>query len=183
MGRIVLCRHGATENNALGQFLSHTDPPLSEGGRRQCENLRDDFRRFGFTRCYVSPMRRCRETREIAAPEVPFTVEPALREMSFGEWEGKTLDWLEAHAPEHVVARRRDPVAFRPPGGESFDDVARRLRTLLDVLRSGGPTLVIAHRGTLAVLERLLRGLPLRSQRVDSLEPGAFHVVDAPVHR
>ncbi|MBV9027198.1 MAG: histidine phosphatase family protein [Candidatus Eremiobacteraeota bacterium] len=177
MGRIVLCRHGATENNALGQFLSFSDPPLSRAGRMQCERLRADLP-SPFVRCYVSPMRRCLQTREIVAPDVPFTIENALREVSFGEWEGKTMHWLESHVPEQVADRRRDPVTFRPPGGESFQDVARRLKPVIDALRSQTPTLVIGHRGTLSVLERLLRGVTLSSQTVGSLEPAEFHVVE-----
>ncbi|MBV8726070.1 MAG: histidine phosphatase family protein [Candidatus Eremiobacteraeota bacterium] len=178
MGRIVLCRHGATENNALGQFLSFSDPPLSRAGRMQCERLREDLRRSAFARCYVSPMRRCLQTREIAAPDVPFTIEDALREVSFGDWEGKTMNWLESHVPDQVADRRRDPVTFRPPGGESFEDVARRLEPLLDALRSNRAALVVGHRGTLSVLERLLRGMPLSSKAVGSLEPAEFHVIE-----
>ena len=144
----------------------------------QCERLRDDLRRFEFERCYVSPMRRCLQTREIVAGALPFTIEEALREVSFGDWEGKTMDWLASHVPEEVARRRRDPVTFRPPGGESFEDVARRLAPLADLLPADGCTLVVGHRGTLSVLDRLLRGLSLHSQLVGSLEPAEFHVID-----
>lgn len=143
----------------------------------QCERLRKDLH-SPFERCYVSPMRRCLQTREIVAPDVPFTVEHALGEVSFGDWEGKTMNWLESHVPEQVAERRRDPVTFRPPGGESFADVARRLEPLIDALHSHSATLVIGHRGTLSVLERLLRRLPLSSKVVRSLEPAEFHVVE-----
>jgi broad specificity phosphatase PhoE len=56
--------------------------------------------------------------------------------------------------------------------------VAQRVRTLLERIRADGATLVIGHRGTLGVLERLLRGLPLQSQIVRPLEPAEFHVID-----
>lgn len=122
-------------------------------------------------------MRRCLETLEILAPDLPFEVEHGLREVDFGAWEGKTLQWLEANDPERLAQRRRDPVAFRPPGGESFRDVAPRLRPVVAKIETGGSTLVIGHRGTLGVLERLLRGLPLHSQSVTPLEPGEFRRV------
>jgi alpha-ribazole phosphatase len=123
-------------------------------------------------------MLRCLQTREIASPALPFTIEETLHEVRFGEWEGKTAEWLERHQPDELARRRRDPVTFRPPGGESFEDVAQRVRTLLERIRADGGTLVIGHRGTLGVLERLLRGLPLQSQIVRPLEPAEFHVID-----
>ncbi len=177
MSSLVFCRHGATEHNLTKRFLSVTDPPLGTLGRAQCESLRHALARYAFERCFVSPMRRCLETRAIVAPALPFTVEPALREVHFGDWEGQTLEWVESHAPELLAARRRDPVRFRPPGGESFEDAARRLRNLAEAIRSDTPTLVIGHRVTLGILERLVRELPLESQEVRPLEPGEFRIV------
>jgi alpha-ribazole phosphatase len=178
LARIVLCRHGATESNEFGHFLSTADPPLSSRGREQCEGLRTALLGFAFQNCLVSPMRRCLQTREIVVPARPFDVEPALREVHFGSWEGQTLELLERTEPERLAERRKNPATFRPPGGESFEDTVPRLRPVAERLRRGTSTLVIGHRGTLGVLERLLRGLPVDSHSVLPLEPGEFHVVD-----
>lgn len=88
-----------------------------------------------------------------------------------------TLEWLELHAPELLAQRRRNPIGFRPPAGESFEDAAGRLRPLSQRLRSGDDTLVIGHRVTLGILERLLRDLPLDSPVVSPLEPSEFRIV------
>lgn len=124
-------------------------------------------------------MRRCLETRELVAGDVPFEVEAALREVDFGEWEGKTAEWARRNAPDLLARRRSDPVRFRPPGGESIEDAAARLRPLAEELRDRKRMLVIAHRLSLGVLERLLRDLPLDSKDVAQLEPGEFRVVTA----
>jgi broad specificity phosphatase PhoE len=124
-------------------------------------------------------MQRCLETRELVAARIPFEIEPVLREVDFGKWEGQTLEWAERNAPELLAQRRRDPVRFRPPGGESIEDAAARLRPLAARLRNRERTLVIAHRLSLGILERLLRGLPLDSKRVKQLEPGEFRIVMA----
>lgn len=150
---------------------------MSAQGRSQCERLRVALENLSLQCCFVSPMRRCLETREIVAPAIAFEVAGALREIGFGAWEGKTLEWLEAHDPDRLAQRRQDPVNFRPPGGESFVDVAGRLPSLLERLKSAPNALVIGHRGTLGVLERLLRGLPLSSQEVKPLEPAEFRVI------
>ncbi|MGA2758971.1 MAG: histidine phosphatase family protein [Candidatus Cybelea sp.] len=177
MRAIVLCRHGVTESNLAGHFLSRTDVPLSPLGREQCRELQTELQAFDFERCLVSPMRRCLETREIVAPDTPFEVESALREVDFGTWEGQTLEWLQAHDPSGLAQRRQDPVHFRPPQGENFADVAQRLQPVVEMLREPRRWLVVGHRGTLSVLERLLRGLPLESQAVKSLEPAEFRIV------
>jgi len=151
--------------------------PLSPLGIAQCLQLQIELEAFDFERCLVSPMRRCLETREIVAPQPPFEIEAALREIDFGTWEGETLEWLQANDPSGLAERRRDPVHFRPPQGESFADVAQRLQPVVEKLRRQLRWLVVAHRGTLGVLERLLRDLPLESQVVKGLEPAQFRIV------
>ncbi|MGA8575640.1 MAG: histidine phosphatase family protein [Candidatus Cybelea sp.] len=179
MSNIVFCRHAATDHNLTKRFLSTTDLPLGAQGRAQCESLRDALRSFAFERCLVSPMRRCLQTRELAASHLPFAIEPALREVDFGAWEGETLEWVETTAPELLAQRRRDPVRFRPPQGESIEEAARRMRALAERLRAEEATLVIGHRVTLGILERLLRDLPLDSQDVAGLQPAEFRIVRA----
>jgi broad specificity phosphatase PhoE len=174
---VVLCRHAATEHNLAKRFLSTTDLSLSAHGRAQSERLRDRLRHFEFERCLVSPMRRCLETREIAVPELTFEIEPALREVDFGSWEGQTVEWAEIYASELLAQRRHDPVHFRPPGGESIEDAAGRLRSLLPKLWVGNTTLVLGHRITLGILERLLHDLPLDAKHVTPLEPAEFKIV------
>lgn len=161
------------------RFISTTDLPLGPHGRMQSDRLREALQNFAFERCLVSPMRRCLETREIVAPDVPFEIEPALREVDFGAWEGQTLEWVEHHAPALLAQRRQDPVTFRPPDGESIEDAAARLAGVAQRLRNANGTLVVAHRLTLGILERLLRDLPLGSRLVTGLEPATFRVVDA----
>jgi broad specificity phosphatase PhoE len=174
---IVLCRHAATDHNLTKRFLSTTDLPLGPHGRAQSDGLREALRNFTFQRCFVSPMRRCLETRELVAPDIPYEVMPALREVDFGAWEGQTLEWVERHAPALLAQRREDPVRFTPPGGESIEAMGSRLVPLLPRLRESGDTLVIGHRITLGALERLLRNLPLDSKLVAGLEPAAFTIV------
>jgi broad specificity phosphatase PhoE len=179
VAEIVLCRHAATEHNLSKRFLSTTDLPLGSHGRDQCAQLAAALRRFHFDRCLVSPMLRCLETRALIAPQIAFAVVPALREVDFGTWEGHTQQWAEEHAPELLAARRKDPVHFRPPGGESIADAAERLRPLATSLGHDESTLIVSHRLTLGIFERLIRGLPLDSKSVEPLETAQFRVVPA----
>lgn len=121
-------------------------------------------------------MLRCLQTREIVAAAIPFAVRDELREVDFGTWEGKTLAWLESYDPGRVSERHREPVTFRPPEGESFADIAPRLGNLVDSLDEEGTLLIVSHRGTLGVLERLLRGLSLRAP-LTPLGPGELRIL------
>jgi broad specificity phosphatase PhoE len=165
------------------RFISTTDLPLGMHGRAQSDRLREALQNFTFERCLVSPLRRCLETRAIAAPDVPYEIEPALREVDFGAWEGQTLEWVERHAPELLAQRRRDPVSFRPPDGESIEAAAARLAGVAQRLRNANGTLVVAHRLTLGILERLLLDLPLDSRLVAGLDPATFRIVGASAPR
>ncbi|HEY1867520.1 MAG TPA: histidine phosphatase family protein [Candidatus Cybelea sp.] len=176
---VVLCRHGATDANVAGGILSYRDPSLNALGREQSERAHAALRDTAFDRVLASPMLRCTETAAIIAPQQNFETDDALREVHFGAWEGHTLEWLEQNDPEGLAQRRRAPVHFRPPGGESFADASLRLRPFADAILqlNAANVLIVAHRGSLGVLERLLRGLPLESQDVTPLEPGEFHIV------
>jgi broad specificity phosphatase PhoE len=183
---IVLCRHGETGANAGGRFLSAEDAPLNDAGRAACARARDELAGIAFAVCRCSPMLRCTQSRAILAPQVPFELCEDLREVNFGRWDGKTLEWLRANDPEGLALRQRDPAHFQPPGGESFAAAAQRLRPLASRLAADGrTTLVVSHRGTLGVLERLLRGLPVDDPGVVPLEPGDYRIIsriDVPVH-
>jgi alpha-ribazole phosphatase len=181
---IVLCRHGATDGNVAGGFLSRRDPPLNALGREQSERAHAALREIAFDLGFASPMRRCVETLAIVAPRTPYRCVHALREVDFGAWEGRTIEWLEINDAASVARRRRDPVTFRPAGGESFLDASRRLLPFADEVRrlAGKNVLIVGHRGSLGVLERLLRGLALESRQVEPLEPGEFRIIESNVN-
>ncbi|HEY1681857.1 MAG TPA: histidine phosphatase family protein [Candidatus Tumulicola sp.] len=177
---IVLCRHGATDGNAGGAFLSASDPPLNTVGLKQAAEAARALHDVAFDLALTSPKRRCRQTCAIVVPTIDARIDDRLIEVDFGEWEGRTSQWLEEHAAEALRRRRERPADFRPPGGESFMDAAIRLQPLAETLDRNDAvrTLIVAHRGTLGVLERLLRGLPIDSTAVVPLEPGEFRTLE-----
>lgn len=171
---VVLIRHGETAANREGRFLSRTDVPLSERGRDQAAALRDQIQELGIGRVLVSPLTRACETASILFGNAPLDIRPELREIDFGAFELLDVAEIEASFPGELERRRASPVDYRPPGGESFRDVARRLRALHEELRLASSVAVVAHRGTLGVLERLLCGVPLDDRTVTPLEPATF---------
>jgi broad specificity phosphatase PhoE len=160
-------RHGETDWNVAGRLQGWHDPALNAVGRRQAavcaDILRDLIEREGRSPLdygYVaSPLQRARQTAEIMRAALglapgEYRVDPRLREIGFGEWEGLTLREVRSRAPQELAARERDKWAFVPPGGESYAQVALRMREWYEALN--GNTVVIAHGGTARALIAVL---------------------------
>ncbi|HEV3396952.1 MAG TPA: histidine phosphatase family protein [Xanthobacteraceae bacterium] len=169
MNRPILyyIRHGETDWNVDGRLQGRRDTPLNAVGRRQAaacaDILRDLLARDGRAPAdyaYVaSPLQRARQTLEIMRAALglapgDYRVDARLREIGFGEWEGLTLRDIRSRAPQALAARERDKWDFVPPGGESYAQVAVRMREWYGGL--GGDTVVVAHGGTARALIAVL---------------------------
>ncbi len=146
---ILLLRHGRTEGNALHRYNGTTDEPLSPEGAEALAG-----RSYPPTDVvYVTPLRRTRETAAILFPGAYQITVPGLREMDFGDFEGRS--YLDM---EHDAAYRAwvDAGCLTPvPNGECRADFTRRVaaafRALLVTDKTGRIT-VVAHGGTLMAL-------------------------------
>lgn len=168
---LFFIRHGQTDWNAEGRYQGGQDIQLNDIGRAQADLngrlLRQLFEREGrkpdeFT-WHVSPMSRTMETmqRIRAAFDVPLpeaTPDRRLVEVSFGIYEGRLH--TELSASEMAIAGERDADFwfFRPPKGESYEDVAQRVLDFASDLK--GPALIVAHGGILRILRRLIEDFP-----------------------
>ncbi len=165
---LVLVRHGQTAWNALRRFQGQTDVPLDDFGRAQARMLADYLRKFPIARAFSSDLSRARETAEIilAGRDVPLVLEPRLREMRFGDWEG--LDWAQIREryPQLPEAGWANPREYTPAGGERFEDVHRRVREVIaairDQLGADDRGLIVTHAGILHSIMHVLKpsGIP-----------------------
>ena len=87
-----------------------------------------------------------------------YHLDPVLKELSFGVWEGLTWSEVEVKDAKGMRARREDRWAFAPEGGESYAMLADRLRPWLDGLSEHA--FVISHGGVARVLMALIAGVP-----------------------
>ena len=93
-------------------------------------------------------------------------------ELNFGLWQDMTWPEITARNPAAVAARKADFWNFRPPQGESYADLADRVRSFLDTLT--GPAVVTAHGGVARALMVLIggvqpqdtRGMPIHQGRL-----------------
>lgn len=123
---LILVRHGQTQANADGRLLGRADPPLTELGRRQACAIADIVARDA--RVVSSPLVRARDT--AAALGLPVEVDDRWIEVDYGEFEGER----PGDVPSDVWRRWREDPDFVPGGGESLEDVARRVRAACESL-------------------------------------------------
>lgn len=169
---LYFIRHGETDWNAEGRYQGSKDIPLNDIGRGQADLngrlLKQILERAGrkpsdFT-WHCSPLGRTRETMQRvragfseALPEVAF--DQRLVEVSFGVYEGRLH--TELTSSEMAIAGERDADFwfFRPPSGESYEDVSQRIQSFAkDKLTA--PAIVVAHGGILRILRRLIEDFP-----------------------
>ncbi len=141
--RLVILRHGETEHNASGVWQGQLDSGLSERGRRQAELVGPALRALHPTRVVSSDLSRARDTAESVARAcgVELTLDPRLREIHAGAWQGLTTPQVrEGWAEDWAAVMRGEDVRRGGPEGESMADVhARMAEALTDIIESMAP--------------------------------------------
>lgn len=178
--RIIAIRHGETAWNVDTRIQGQLDIPLSECGHQQAARLGRALRGEPVTAVYASDLSRAWETAQYIARAcaVPVTKETALRERSFGEFEGKTFVEIEHQLPEQSLRwRRRDP-EFSPSGGESLLALRSRVVEAAQRLAARHPGELIAmvgHGGVMDVLYRAATRLDIQAPRTWALGNAAIN--------
>ena len=98
-----------------------------------------------------SDLSRAYETASTICGDKAVERDPRWREFAFGEWEGLTWEQIVTRHPDLAEAARTSATRYAPPGGETFDDVLRRVReALADCTTTGADNvLIVTHAGPL----------------------------------
>lgn len=148
---IVLLRHAQTDT-AAGRCVGRANVPLSGRGKAMAEELVGCLSQAGFVRLCTSPSQRARDTITPLAGRMGMKPEiiPELDEIDMGEWDGLFFRDIQSRYPVAYAERGKHFADFRPPGGESFNDVADRAIPVLSRLGAGPlPVLVVTHAGVI----------------------------------
>ena len=169
---VFVMRHGETAWSVSGRHTSTTDLPLTDNGRRLAELLRPVLAREAFARVFVSPMRRARETCELAGLGNAAVIDPDLAEWNYGEYEGLTPEQIHAKAPHWLIFRDGCP------GGEMPERVGARVdRVIARVRAVAGNIALFAHGHVLRVLVARWIGLPPGAGQHFLLDTGTLCVL------
>ncbi|WP_073489745.1 bifunctional RNase H/acid phosphatase [Streptoalloteichus hindustanus] len=150
--RFLLLRHGQTEMSAQRRYSGRGDVPLSAVGEQQAAAAAKRLAGIENVAAVVSsPLARTRQTARAVADAlgVEPTTHEGLVETDFGAWEGLTFAEAAERDPELHRRWLSDP-SVPTPGGESFDQVHRRVRRARDELIAshGGATIVVVSHVT-----------------------------------
>jgi broad specificity phosphatase PhoE len=195
---LVLVRHGESEYNlerrliALGETDGHSnglkltrnaDIVLTQEGIKQAratgDFLHKHYKKFDVV--FVSPFKRADETAEhiLGAWQTdmpPIMVDERLREKEFGIFFALTEREIKDRYPEWALLRSIEGrYYFRPPGGESYPDVAIRVRSFLaTIVRdwAGKNVLIVSHAAVLLAFHKILARMSERAilELVESAE-------------
>jgi len=173
--RLLLVRHGEVEAWARDRIYGRLDPSLSPAGRAQARALAPRIAEEGPVALYVSPSRRAQEsaTPIVEATTLSPSIDPRLREIEFGEFEGLTFAEAEAREPAVWRAWMERPGSVRFPGGECWDDVRARAVAAGEAIartHPGEAAIVVAHGGVIRAL--LAEALGLSAERTFRVEVG-----------
>jgi 2,3-bisphosphoglycerate-dependent phosphoglycerate mutase len=155
---LLLVRHGesapARDDEPFPLVDGHGDPPLNPVGRDQAKRLADRLGHEPITAIYVSTLRRTVETAAPLAAQLGLEprVEPDLREVFLGEWEGGSFrkHVAEGHPlAQRMLAEQRWDVI---PGAEPGEAFAIRVRGAVSRIAAAHPdetVAVVSHGGVI----------------------------------
>lgn len=176
--RICLVRHGETTWNVEKRIQGQIDVGLNAVGLAQAEAAARWLSGQQAVALYSSDLLRTRQTAECIAASlkrIP-VLRPEFRERRYGLFEGLTYDEARAKYPaEYRLFEGREPDFVIPAGGESLQQLSDRVSSglrRLAINHRGEMVVVVTHGGVLDIVNRLVRGNPLRKPR-DFLIPNA----------
>lgn len=170
--QIVIVRHAETEWSLNGRHTGSTDLRLTDTGRLKGKRLGPALAGFHFDRVWTSPLRRAANTCRLAGLGDVAQTRRELLEWDYGEYEGVTTPDIVAERPGWDLWRDG------APGGESPDDVARRVDGLVDdLVRLGGDAAVFSHGHLSRALAVRWVGLPIDAGRLFALGTGTISIL------
>lgn len=151
-----LIRHGEPEEAVRGRCCGRFDAGLSAAGGRQIERVAELLSSEPLTAIYTSPCRRAAAGAEIIARKhaARVAIEPDLREIDFGDFEGRTYDDIAHSYPDLYRLWMERPTEMQFPNGESFAAMRRRVTAALAGLRErhrGETVALVTHGGVIRV--------------------------------
>jgi len=170
--QVYLVRHGETEWSVSGQHTGATDISLTENGRAVARQLEPALSKESFARVWTSPLKRARETCELAGLGGRAEIDPDLVEWDYGEYEGLTPKQIHAKAPGWML------FTHGSPGGENPDQIGARVdRVIARVRAVEGNVALFAHGHIFRVFAARWLGWPPQAGRHFLLDTATLNIL------
>lgn len=150
---MIFARHGETVFGSEERLEGLSKSPLTENGRKQAERLGFYCQEKEIKTIISSPLLRTMETASVVGEilKIKPKIDERLREICFGEWEGRRKDILK----ESFLwgERKKDLFHFSHPGffkgfpGESYSDAYNRFVSFIEEFKPRENSLIVTHLG------------------------------------
>ncbi|MDF2521530.1 MAG: Phosphoglycerate mutase [Clostridia bacterium] len=184
MLRLYIVRHGQTEFNVEGRLQGRMDSPLTEKGLRDAEALGKYLSDISFDMVLASPSKRAQRTAEIicSGKDISIQVEPDMREINLGSWEGRTKEEVLRAYPQEGEIFYNKPHLYKPLEGDNYYDVQERaaaaVKRLADECQEGN-ILIVTHTVVVRAIVAYFMGYPMEKLWEQIIEGTSITLLEA----
>ena len=181
---LYFLRHGETTSSQTGGYCGTLDPDLTPAGHEMARDFAAAYRDLPWEAVFCSPLKRAVATAQPLCEAVGLTpkLRDGLKEIAYGQWEGKTPEEVNREFHDEYVSWLADPGWYLPTGGERGVDIARRSSLVLDEIEQSLPSgnvLVVSHKATTRIMLCSLLGIDVGRYRDRiSLAVAALSIVE-----
>lgn len=150
-------RHGETEASKIDRYCGHIDPDLTPAGYKMAKDFANYYKTLSWSAVFSSPSHRTVMTAKpiCEAAGLEMHLEEGLREIAYGEWEGKTREEVNKAYHDDYIKWDADPAWNAPTSGENGIQIAKRSREVLEKIQENfeeGNILVVSHKATIRIM-------------------------------
>jgi broad specificity phosphatase PhoE len=167
---IYFIRHGETVASKTDDFCGTSDVELTPEGHMMAKEFADAYQFIPWQAIFCSPMLRTIATAKPLCDLIGMEMQlrNGLKEIDFGEWEGKTPREVNQAFHDEYVRWQSEPGWNAPPGGERAIDIARRSSEVIEEIEKtygDGNVLVVSHKATIRIMLCSLLGIDVGRYR------------------
>lgn len=154
MTKLILVRHALTTDNQDKKLSGHIDSKVSELGKKQIKQLTNYLENIDIDKIYTTTSSRTKDTVKNVAnkKKIKIIEKEALKEISFGDFEGITFDDIKNNYPEEFNSMIKNGYKYKYPNGESLIDsfirVSQEIDNILEMDKNK-TILICSHGGTI----------------------------------
>jgi len=185
---IYFLRHGETTASQTGGYCGTLDPDLTSEGYQMAEDFANAYKSLPWAAVFSSPLRRAVATAKplCEAAGIRMQLKEGLREIAYGQWEGKTPEEVNREFHDTYVRWLAEPGWNAPNGGERGIDIARRSSLVIEEIEqtcSAGNVLVVSHKATTRIMLCFLIGIDVgRFRDRINMPVASISIVEMAVH-
>jgi broad specificity phosphatase PhoE len=161
---LYLLRHGQTECSRNNAFCGSIDSSLTPEGLEMAKAFASTYSSVSWTAIFSSPMQRTLDTAKPLSEAMGIKPElrDGLKEINYGQWEGKTPKQINQEYHDDYIRWSADPAWYAPTGGEMAIKIASRAMGVIEEIKhlyTSGDVLVVSHKATIRIILCSLLGI------------------------